>query len=101
MLQKGDMQKVLSTSAILTLEYRIYRLLKRIVEIYKTKATDPFETFESFRKEVYEMVGDAQLHHSLNYYFNIGDLVLHYVADNKRDVGFVTNYFVSFLSLAI
>ena len=101
MLQKGDLQKVLSTSAILTLEYRIYRLLRRIVGKYQTKATDPKATFEQYRLEVYEMVGDAQLHHSLNYYFNIGESVLHYLAENKRDFGFVSNYFVSFLSLAI
>lgn len=100
-LQKGNLQKVCSVAEVLSLEFRIYDQLNiRLLELIDTEK-DANKLFNQFRDDVYSLVGDSDLHHSLNYYLNVGDEAFDFCFTFPKCGSFISNYYASFLSMII
>lgn len=100
-LHKKTKQKVISLSHVHTLEYLIYKRLRIHVEDYIYEGRRVNSYFEKFTNDVYSIIGEAHLHHSLNYYLNIGDRAFNFCETFPKMNDFVCDFFVSFLSVVI
>ena len=100
-LQKKSHQKVLLYSTIKTLEFRLYKKLKDRLNEHITKRIHPKDQYNKFVDDIYQIVRDADLHHSINYYLNVADSAFKFCYDYPEHVKFLQQNFVSFLSLII
>jgi len=100
-LKRNDLQKVTSLAEIQTLEYKIYSELKtRILNLLQSQK-DANDDFEEFKDSLYKLVGDADLHHSINYYLNVADTAYRYCCESNDDVNYLKNNFSTLLSVVI
>ena len=100
-LKRNDMQKVTCLAEIQTLEYKIYSQLKaRTLNLLQTQK-DANEDFEEFKDSLYRLVGDADLHHSINYYLNVADTAYGFCCETHDDWNHLKNNFVTLLSVVI
>lgn len=100
-LQREMQQKILVTSKIKTLEYRIYKQLRLRVFEHIDLSKEPRDQYELFNEEIYDIIKNADLHHSVNYYLNIADTAFRFCYEYPDYQTFVKEQFVSFLSLII
>lgn len=100
-LQRESEQKVLLTSKIKTLEYRIYKRLRDRVFEHIDMSNDPTVQYDALNEEIYDIIKNADLHHSTNYYLNIADTAFRFCYEYPDFHNFVRDNFVSFLSLII
>lgn len=100
-LKRNDMQKVTSLAEIQTLEYKIYSELQtRILNLLQSQK-DANDDFEEFKDTLYKLVGDADLHHSINYYLNVADTAYMYCCESNDDLNYLRNNFSTLLSVVI
>lgn len=100
-LKRNDMQKVTSLAEIQTLEYKIYSELQtRILNLLQSQK-DANDDFEEFKDSLYKLVGDADLHHSINYYLNVADTAYRYCCESIDDLNYLKNNFSTLLSVVI
>lgn len=100
-LQRGDMQKVTSLTEVKTTEFNIYSTLKKRILSLLFGTKNANEDFEEFKEELYGIVGETDLHHSLNYYLNVADTAYGFCCDFPNQAAFVRDYFVTFISVVI